>query len=71
MEDLALCGLGVSEIHHLVHELVDNDKVVANTLFLEFFEIFDEDGDEAVEEDDDLCGIGVAFRQSQDWRGDW
>ena len=61
LEDLALGGLGVPEIHHLVHELVDDNEVVPDTFFLEFLEVLDEDLDEAMEEDDDLCDIAVAF----------
>ena len=61
LEDLALSCLGVSEVHHLVHEFIYDDEVVANGFFFEFFEVFNEDGDKAVKEKDDLCRICVAF----------
>lgn len=34
LQDLALGRLRVSEIHHFVHELVDDDKIVAYTFLL-------------------------------------
>ena len=61
MENLALRCLRITEIHHLIHELVDDDEVVADGLLLELFEVFDKDGDKAVEEEDDLSGICVPF----------
>ena len=66
MENLALRCLRITEVHHLIHELVDDDKVVADRLLLQLFKVFDEDGDEAVKEEDDFCGIGVAFREGED-----
>ena len=61
LENLALRCLGVAKIHHLIHELVDDDEVVADGLLLELFKVFDKDGDKAVEEEDDLGGICVSF----------
>ena len=61
LENLALRCLRITEIHHLIHELVDDDKVVTDGLLLELFEVFDKDGDKAVEEEDDLGGICVPF----------
>jgi hypothetical protein len=54
---LALCCLRIAEVHHLVHELVDDDKVIPDALLLEFLKVFDEDLDETVEEEDGFCGI--------------
>ena len=65
MQNLALRRLRVSEVHHFVHEFVDNDEVVANGLLLELLEVLDEDLDEAMEEEDDLGGIGVPFRKGE------
>ena len=67
LQDLALGGLGVAKVHHFVHEFIDDDKVVSDTLFFELFEVFDEDLGEAMEEDDDLCCVRVALRQCEDW----
>ena len=61
LEDLALSCLGVSEVHHLVHEFVDDDKVVADGLFLELLEVFYEYGHKAVEKENNLGSICVAF----------
>ena len=66
LENLALSCLRVAKVHHLVHEFVDDDKVVADGFLFEFFEVLDEDGDEAVKEEDDFCGIGIAFRECED-----
>ena len=61
MEDFALGSLRVAEVHHFVEELVDNDEVVSYTFFFEFFEVFGEDFDDFVEEEEDLGGVAVAF----------
>lgn len=50
LENLALRGLRVSEVHHLVHKFVNDDKVVADRFLLELLEVLDEHLDEAVEE---------------------
>ena len=34
LQYLGLGSLGVSKVHHLVEELVDNNKIVPNTFFL-------------------------------------
>ena len=57
MQNLALRCLGVSEVHHFVHELVDDDEVVSNRLFLQFLEVLDQDLNETVQEEDDFGGI--------------
>ena len=61
LENLALRCLRITEVHHLIHEFIDYDEVVANRLLLELLEVLDEDGDKAVEEEDDLGGIRVPF----------
>jgi hypothetical protein len=63
LQDFALRGLWVSKVHHLIHKLVYNDKVIPDTLFFEFFEILNEDGDESMEEDDDFGSIRVSLRK--------
>ena len=57
LENLALRCLRITEIHHLIHELVYNDEVVADRLLFKLLEVFDKYGDKAVEEEDDLGGI--------------
>lgn len=39
LKNLGLSCLRVSEIHHLVQQLVDDDKVVPDTLLLELLEV--------------------------------
>lgn len=62
LQDLALRRLGVSKVHHLIHEFVYDDKVVANTLFFKLFEVLDEDLCQAMQKDDDFGRIRVTFR---------
>ena len=61
LQDLALRRLREAEVHHLVHELVDDDKVVADTLFLKLLEVLDEDLRQTMQEDDDFGGVRVAL----------
>ena len=61
LENLALGRLRVPKVHHLVHELVDDDKVVADGLFFELLEVLHEHLHEPVQEEDDLGGVCVAF----------
>lgn len=66
LEDLGLGGLGIAKVHHFVEKLVDDDKVVANRLFLEGFEVLGEDLDDLVEEEEDFGGIGVALGEGEE-----
>lgn len=64
LQNLALRGLWISKVHHLIHKLVYNNKIIPDTLLLEFFEIFNEDGDKSMEENDDFGGICVSLGNS-------
>ena len=66
LQYLALRSLWVSEVHHLIKQFVDDDKVVANTLFLQDFEVFREDLHDFVEEEEDFGRIGVLLCQRED-----
>ena len=66
MQDLALCCLRVSKVHHFVQQFIDDDEVVSDTLLLQHLEVFGEDLDDLVEEQEDLGGIGVSFGQGED-----
>ena len=49
---------GVSEVHHFIHELVDEGhEVVSNRFFLQFLEVLDQDLNETVQEEDDFGSI--------------
>ena len=61
LQNLGLSGLGVSKIHHFVQQFVDDDKVVADALLLEFLKVLGEDLDDLVHEKEYLGGIGVAL----------
>ena len=43
LEDLALGRLRESKVHHLIHELVYDDKVIPDTLLLQLLEVFNQD----------------------------
>ncbi|KAL8984656.1 MAG: hypothetical protein Q9177_004639, partial [Variospora cf. flavescens] len=64
--DLRFRRLRVAKVHHLVEELIDDDEVVADGFLLERLEVFGEDGDEAVEEEEEGGWVGVAFRQGEE-----
>jgi len=51
--------LGIAEIHHLIEEFVDNNKIISNRFFLELFEVLDQDLGEAMKEENDLGGVGI------------
>ena len=66
LENLRLGRLRVSEIHHLIQQFIDDDKIVSDAFFLQFFEIFGENLHDAVEEKQYLGGIGVPFCERKD-----
>lgn len=66
MQDLALCCLRISKVHHLIQQLVNDDEVVPDTLLLQHFEVFGEHLHDLVEEEEDLGGICVSFGQCED-----
>jgi hypothetical protein len=61
LQNLALGGLRIAKIHHLIHKFIDDHKVVPYTLLLELLEVFHQDLGQPVEEKDDFCSIGVSF----------
>ena len=65
MQDLALCCLWISKVHHFVQQFVNDDKIIPDTLLLEDLEIFGEDLHELVKEEKDLGSICVSFGQSE------
>lgn len=68
LQDLALGRLGIAKVHHLVQQLVDDDKVVANAFLLQLFKVLFQHGSQLVEEEQDLCRIGIPSGQGQDCR---
>lgn len=54
-------GLGVTVVHHLVEEFVDDDEVVADGFFLDVFEVAFEDADQSVDEGEDHDCVVVFF----------
>lgn len=43
LENLGLGGLGISKVHHLVKQLVDDNKIVADGFFFDDFEVLGKD----------------------------
>lgn len=66
LKDLSLRRLGISEIHHLIQQLVDNDEIVPNTLLLELLEILREHLNYPVQEQQYLCRIRIPLCQCKD-----
>jgi len=58
--------LWVAKVHHLIEQLVDDDKVVSYTLFLELLEVLGKDLDDLVEEQENLGSIGVSFGEGEE-----
>ena len=65
LKNLALGRLWVPKVHHLVEELVYDDEVVTNALLFEFFEVFDEHGDESMKEENDFGGNADSLAQCE------
>lgn len=65
LQYLALRRLGITKVHHLVQQLVNNDKVVPDTLLLELLEVFRKHLDDLVQEKEDLGGIRIPFRKRE------
>lgn len=40
LQNLAVCGLRITKVHQLIHQLVNDDKVISDALLFQFFEIF-------------------------------
>lgn len=66
LQYLSLRRLRIPEIHHLVQKLVDDDEIVAYTFLLQLLEVLGEDLDDLVQEEEDLGGVGVAFREGEE-----
>jgi hypothetical protein len=58
--------LRVAKVHHLVQQLIDDDKVVAYALLLQHLEVLGEDLDDLVQEEQDFGGIRVALGKRED-----
>lgn len=65
LQYLALRRLRVAKVHHLIEQFIDDDKVIADTLLLQYFEVFREYLHDLVQEKEDLGGIGVLLSQGK------
>jgi hypothetical protein len=66
LQYLGFGSLGISEIHHLIEQLIDDDKVVSYTLFLKLFEVLCKHLDDLVEEKEDLGSICISFGKREE-----
>jgi hypothetical protein len=66
LQYLGLGSLWVAKVHHLIQQLVDDYKVVPYALLFELLEVFCEDLDDLVEEQEDLGSIGVALGKGEE-----
>jgi hypothetical protein len=66
LEDFRFGGLWISKVHHFVQEFINNDEVVSDGFFFKFFEVFGEDFDYFVQEEEDFGGIGIAFSEGEE-----
>lgn len=58
LQDLAVCGLGIPEIHQLIQQFVNDDEVVPDALLLQLLEVLDEHLNDLMQEDEnegDIC----------------
>ena len=65
-QNLGVCGLGIAKVHHLVKELVDDDKVVADALLTDLAKVLLECINELVEEEKCHCPVHVAVSDCKD-----
>ena len=66
LKDFAFRGLRVTEIHQLVHQLENDDEIVADALLLDLFKVLAHHEHEFVEEGEDHGGVGVGARHADD-----
>lgn len=59
LKDLGLGRLGISEIHHLIQQLVNDDEVIPDTLLLQLLEVLCKHFDNPVQEQQYLRGVRV------------
>ena len=64
-EDFWVSGLRITEVHHFIEELVNDNKVIANTLLAHFTEVLLKNVDELVEEEQCHGTINIAVSDSK------
>lgn len=65
LQNLAFSRLWVTEVHHFVKQLVDDDEVIPNAFFLELLKIFREDLDDLMKKEKNLGRIGVTLCEGE------
>ena len=65
-EDLGVGGLRIAKVHHLVKQLVDDDKVIADTLLAHFAKVLFENFDQLVQEQQSHRSVHITVSDGQD-----
>ena len=65
-KNLGVCGLRIAKVHHLVKKLVDDDKVVADTLLTDLAKVLLQRVNELVEEKKCHCPVHIAVSDCKD-----
>ena len=65
-EDFGIGGLRIAEVHHLIKQLVDDDKVITNTLLAHFAKVLFENFNQLVQEQQSHRSIDITVSDSQD-----
>lgn len=65
LQDLALCRLGVSKVHHLIEQLIQNNEIVTNRLLLELLKVLLKYTSQLVQKENNLCSITVTARKRE------
>lgn len=62
LENIRIGRLWKAEVHHFIEQLIDDNEVISNGFFFEFFEIFTKDTNTFVEKWKNHRHIGVDLR---------
>ena len=65
LQYLTLRSLRIPKVHHLVQQLVYDDEIVPYRFLLKLFEILGKNLDDFVQKEEDLRGVGIAFRKGE------
>ena len=65
-QNLGVCGLRIAEIHHLIKELVDDDKVIADALLTNLAKVLLQRVNELVKEEKCHCPVHIAVSDCKD-----
>ena len=70
-ENLGVSGLWIAKVHHLIKELVDDDKIVADTLLADLTKVLLQRFNELVKEEKRHGSSHIAISDCKDCEGMW